>query len=154
MNDALLLFLRSGEPVAQRLLDDLVSAVADRYPAARAAPTGDGVGWAACDLTSDRDVAAETRALYPGTADDAERTGPVLVRVTTRPDMVSEAVAAHLAWDGPAELGACDAVVPVALLGYLLDWTIVKTVHAVGAERWSAIAYTDQAGFDVTPPPV
>jgi hypothetical protein len=74
------------------------------------------------------------------------------VRVTTRPDMVKEAVAAHLAWDGPAELAACDAVVKVALPGYDLDWTIVKTVHAVGAERWSAIAYTDQAGFDVTPP--
>jgi hypothetical protein len=146
------LFLQSREPVAQRLLDNIVSGVVERQPTTSAALTGDGVGWATCDLTSDRDIAAEARALYPDAVGPAERTTPISLRVTTRPDVVRDAVNARSAQDGPEELSLCDAIAEIVLSGYLLDWTIVKAIHAVAIERWSAIGYTDQAGFDVTPP--
>lgn len=65
---------------------------------------------------------------------------------------MQNAVATHLALGGPRELSACDAIAEVAWPGYLVDWTIVKAVHAVAVERWSAIGYTEQTGFEVTPP--
>jgi hypothetical protein len=40
----------------------------------------------------------------------------------------------------------------VTVSGYVLDWTIIETVHSAALELWAAIAYTDQAGFEVQPP--
>ncbi|MFE9201173.1 hypothetical protein [Micromonospora sp. NPDC007230] len=35
---------------------------------------------------------------------------------------------------------------------HLLDWTIVRTMPRLTSDRWGAILYTEQAGFDTTPP--
>ncbi|PWU60068.1 hypothetical protein DLE60_13115 [Micromonospora globispora] len=146
------LFLRSGEPVAQRLLDELVAELRVRYPVVAATPVGDGVGWASCELSSDRDVAGEARARYPTAVAVDEQTTPVALRVVTRPDTVKDAVNHGLAQGGPVDLTLCDTLAEITTSGYLLDWAIVRTIHRLTSDRWAAILYTAQAGFNTTTP--
>lgn len=152
MAEVMTLFLRSGEPVAQRLLDELVTELRARYPVVTATSTGDGVGWASCQLASDRDVAGEARVRYPAAVAAGEQTTPVALRVVTRPDTVKHAVNDGLRQGGPVELALCDALAEVTTSDYLLDWTIVRTIHWLTSDRWGAILYTEQAGFDTTTP--
>lgn len=146
------LFMRSGEPVAQRLLDELVTELRGRCPVVAATPTGDGVGWASCELSSDRDVAAEARVRYPTAVAAGEQTTPVALRVVTRSDAVKSAVNHGLDQGGPVDLTLCDTLAEVTTSGYLLDWTIVRTIHRVTSDRWAAVLYTEQAGFGTTTP--
>ncbi|MEU0081258.1 hypothetical protein ABZY58_25445 [Micromonospora tulbaghiae] len=152
MAEVMTLFMRSGEPVAQRLLDELVAELRTRYPVVAAAPAGDGVGWASCELSSDRDVAGEARLRYPTAVAASERTTPVVLRVVTRPDTVNNAVSNGLDQGGPVDLTLCDTLAEVTTSGYLLDWTIVRTIHRLTCERWAATLYTEQAGFGTTTP--
>ncbi|MGQ5259588.1 hypothetical protein ACTWLT_02400 [Micromonospora sp. ZYX-F-536] len=152
MAEVMTLFLRSGEPVAQRLLDELVTELRARCPVATATPAGDGVGWASCRLSSDRDVAGEARVRYPAAVAAGEQTTPVALRVVTRPDSVKNAVDHGLRQGGPVDLTLCDALAEITTSGYLLDWRIVRTMHRLTSDRWGAILYTEQAGFDTTAP--
>lgn len=149
--EVMTLFMRSGEPVAQRLLNELVAELRTRYPVLAATPTGDGVGWASCELASDRNVAGETRVRYPTAVATSEHTTPVALRVVTRPETVNSAVSNGLDQGGPADLTRCDTLAEVTTSGYLLDWAIIRTLHSLTCERWAAILYTEQAGFDTSP---
>lgn len=150
MAEVMTLFMRSGEPVAQRLLDELVTELRARYPVVTVTPAGDGVGSASCELSSVRDVAGEARIRYPTAVAAGEQTTPVALRVVTRPENVKNAVAHGLDKGGPVDLILCDTLVEVTTSGYLLDWTIVRTIHSLTSDRWAAILYTEQAGFDTT----
>ncbi|MCI4063670.1 hypothetical protein MRQ36_14175 [Micromonospora sp. R77] len=152
MAEVMTLFMRSGEPVAQRLLDELVAELRTRYPVVAATPAGDGVGWASCELSSDRDVAGEARVRYATVVAASERTTPVALRVVTRPDAVNNAVSNGLDQGGPADLTLCDTLAEVTTSGYLLDWMIVRSIHRLTCERWAAILHTEQAGFGTTTP--
>ena len=150
MADVMTLFLRTGEPVAQRVLGELVTELRRRYPVVTVTAAIDGVGWASCELSSDRDVAAEARERYPTAVAADARTTPVGLRVDTRPETVDRAVSSGLDQGGPADLTRCDSLAEVTTSGYLLDWTIVRTIHDLTRERWKAILHTEQAGFDTT----
>jgi len=142
-------YLRTDDPVAQHLMPKLIAAIIDRYPAATAVRTGDGVGWVACDLASNRDVAGETRARYPGAIGNEVTTSPIALRISTVPDTIKQAVEYGLSNGGPDTLRRCDALAEATVSGYIADWAIVETVHLAAVELWAAVAYTDQAGFDV-----
>ncbi|MFI2652289.1 hypothetical protein [Micromonospora fulviviridis] len=150
MAEVMTLFMRSGEPVAQRLLGELVAELRARYPFVAATPAGDGVGWASCELFSRRDVAGEARVAYPTAVAGDEQTTPVALRVVTRPDTVKSAVNHGIDEGGPVELTLCDTLAEIITTGYLLDWMIVRTIHRLTADRWAAILHTEQAGFDTT----
>jgi hypothetical protein len=150
--EVMTLFMRSGEPVAQRLLDELVAELRGRYPVVAGTPAGGGVGWASCELSSDRDVAGEARVRYPTAVAAGEQTTPVALRVVTRTDTVKNAVNHGLDQGGPVDLTLCGTLAEVTTTGYLLDWTIVRTIHRLTSDRWAAILYTEQAGFHTTTP--
>ncbi|MDO3684880.1 hypothetical protein [Micromonospora sp. C28ISP2-4] len=152
MAEVMTLFMRSGEPVAQRLLDELVAEIRRRYPVVAATPAGDGVGWASYELSSDRDVVAEARDRYPTAVAAGEQTSPIVLRVVTRPDAVKSAIDHGLDQGGPVDLTFCDTLAEVATSGYLLDWAIVRAIHRLTFDRWAAILYTEQAGFDTRLP--
>jgi hypothetical protein len=143
------LFVRTSEPVAQRVAGELVSRVAQRNPSVTGVPTGDGVGWSSYDLTTGRDGAAQLSEFERDLLPPELGVQSLSVAVTTRPDSVKDQIAWGLENGGPPSLAGCDGFVTLTLVGYVHDWDLVELVCDVATERWDAIMCDDHDGFDL-----
>jgi hypothetical protein len=146
-----MLFARVGDPVAQHVLRSLVAGVSRRCPEAVVTSSGDGVGWAVCDVSSGAAFRRGQRTASSG--DDPEglvRGWPITVNVNTRPDAVRDAVAWGRDSGGPDELVDCDAVLEMILVGGPTDWRAVRAICESMAELGPVVLHDEVSGFAVS----
>jgi hypothetical protein len=112
-------FARTGDPVVQRLLPELLHAV-DRVPGARATNLHEGVATAGCDLIS------------------TGYEGQVVLNVRTQPAIVGSMIEwGRRFFEGAEDLTA-DTLLELVLIGDM-DWRVVRAICEVAVERWSGV---------------
>ncbi|MCM0673912.1 hypothetical protein NCC78_04210 [Micromonospora phytophila] len=144
------LFVRSGEPVAQRAIHRLAQEVTRRDPAVTTTAAGDGVGWAAYELSAERDLREQVSNLELDLLPPDPKSWPVLLQANTGPQAVKAQIEWGLTQGGPQVLTSCDAFVELSLSGHLIDWKLVRSICEVTTEMWDAVLHDEGSGFDVT----
>jgi hypothetical protein len=146
-----MLFARVGDPVIHHVLPSLVAGVSRRCPDSMVTSSGDGVGWAVCDVSSGP---AFRRGQENASSDDDPgglvRGWPITVNLTTQPEKVREAVAWGRSSGGPEELVDCDAVVEMILVGDPTDWLAVRAICESMAELGPVVLHDEGSGFGVS----
>ena len=143
------LFGTAEEPVAQHARARFIEEILNRDSLARALLVGDGVGWAAFDLTSERDPRQEMHTLLLElAAPDLSAAHSLSIEVVTRRDLVAEMTTSYQAMPGAPDLSSCDLYVSMRLDGGVTDWHLVEAVCASAADLWSAVLHADGSGFD------
>lgn len=136
----LYLLARSGEPVAQRAILHLIDAAVRVDSTIVAAPHGDGVGWAAHDVSTSRPLSD----LPDDPLLDADRSsGPILLQLTTRPDSVRQHVESARQRGAPAAVAGSDTFIELTMSGHTTDWLIADVLCAVAVRLWNAAMYDE-----------
>ena len=144
------LFGTAEEPVKQHARARFIEEILNRDSLASAILVGDGVGWAAFDLTSERDPRLEMNALLLElAAPDLSAAHSLSIEVVTRHDLVAEMRTSYQETPGAPDLSSCDLYVSMRLVGGVTDWQLVEAVCAAAADLWSAVLHADGSGFHV-----
>jgi hypothetical protein len=144
----LYLLAQSGEPVAQRAILHLIDAAVRVDSTISSAPHGDGVGWAAYDVSTSRalsDLPDDPLLDFVG---PEKSSGPILLQLDTRPDSVRHQVESARRRGAPAAVAGSDTFIELTMSGHTTDWLIADVICAVASRLWNAAMYDEESdGF-------
>ncbi|WP_127501851.1 hypothetical protein [Actinoplanes solisilvae] len=146
----LYLLARSGEPVAQRVILQLIEAAMRLDSAISSAPSGDGVGWAAHEVSTSQDLGEQSDDPLLDLFVPRTGGGPILLQVNTRPGAVRQEVDGALRNGAPGPVAGSDTLIELTLSGHTTDWLIADVISSVAMRLWDAVMYDEELGFDIS----
>lgn len=76
--------------------------------------------------------------------------GELLLEVHFDPELINCMIDDIMDLDPPRRVGDTDAIVNLTISGNKVDWSLVRSVWSLIAQRWSSIPFAEGPGFDIT----